>query len=124
VLQNPYGHLGLLAGLMNQELHAETPSDVVVFLGPATRYGAEVPQAALEDSHGAVHSSLTSSSGLTFAISSNCPTALSRPRPKVKGKTIIIRTPADFAKAIEQIERRGPRSPAVNAVRCRPRGFV
>jgi hypothetical protein len=25
----------------------------------------------------------------------------------VKGKTIVIRTPADFARAIEQIERRG-----------------
>jgi len=26
---------------------------------------------------------------------------------KLKGKTIVIRTSADFAKAIEQIERRG-----------------
>jgi len=108
VLQNPYGHLGLLAGLMNQELHAETPSDVVVFLGPATRYGAEVPQAALEDSHGAVPQFFNFQFRPYFRNQLELPDSIVKATAKVKGKTIIIRTPADFAKAIEQIERRGP----------------
>ena len=54
MLQNPHGHVDFLAGLINQELRAETPSDVVVILGPETRYGDKVPQAALEEPHGAV----------------------------------------------------------------------
>jgi hypothetical protein len=35
------------------------------------------------------------------------PDSISLATAKAKGKTIVIRTPADFAKAIEQIEHRG-----------------
>jgi hypothetical protein len=35
------------------------------------------------------------------------PDSISLATAKAKGKTIIVRTPADFARAIEQIERRG-----------------
>jgi len=37
----------------------------------------------------------------------NLPDSISLATAKAKGKTIVIRTPADFAKAIEQIEHRG-----------------
>jgi len=106
VLQNPQGHLDLLAALMNQELRAEAPSDVVVFLGPATRYGAEVPQAALESSHGAVPQFFNLQFRPYFRNEVELPDSIAKATAKVKGKTIVIRTPADFARAIEQIERR------------------
>jgi hypothetical protein len=107
VLQNPRGHVGLLASLMNQELHAETPSDVVVILGPATRYLDNVPQAALEDPHGAVPQFFNFRFKPYLRGDFDLPDCISLATAKLKGKTIVIRTPADFARAIEQIERRG-----------------
>src|SRR5450759_4800349 len=48
VLQNKRGHVDLLADLVNREIEAQPPSDVVLFLGPQTRYFDRVPQASLE----------------------------------------------------------------------------
>jgi hypothetical protein len=107
VLQNPKGHVAFLAGLMNQELRAETPSDVVVFLGPETRYEDKLPQAALEDPHGAAPQFFNLQFRPYFRPGLGSADSISLATAKLKGKTIIIRTPADFAKAIEQIERRG-----------------
>jgi hypothetical protein len=107
VLQNPHGHLDLLAGLMNQELRAETPSDVVVILGPATPYVDKVPEAALEDPHGAVPQFFNFRFKPYFRNDVDLPDSIVLATAKLKGKTIVIRTPADFARAIEQIERRG-----------------
>jgi hypothetical protein len=107
VLQNPRGHLDFLAGLVNLELRAEAPSDVVVFLGPATRYEADVPPAALEGSHGPVPQFFNFQFRPYFRNEVELPDSIAKATAKVKGKTIVIRTPADFARAIEQIERRG-----------------
>jgi hypothetical protein len=107
VLQNPHGHVDFLAGLMNQELRAETPSDVVVILGPETRYGDKVPQAALEEPHGAVPQFFNLQFKAYTRAAASLPDSISLATAKLKGRTIVIRTPADFAKAIEQIERRG-----------------
>jgi hypothetical protein len=107
VLQNPKGHVDFLAGLMNLELRAEPPSDVVVFLGPETRYEDKLPPTALEDSHGAAPQVFNFQFRPYFRAGLGMPDSISRATARLKGKTIIIRTPADFAKAIEQIERRG-----------------
>jgi hypothetical protein len=104
VLQNPQGHVDLLAGLMNQEMHAETPSDVVVILGPATRYLDGFPPAALEKPSGAAPQFFNFRFKPYLRGDLDLPDSISLATAKVKGKTIIIRTPADFAKAIEQIE--------------------
>jgi hypothetical protein len=106
VLQNPHGRVDFLAGLINQELRAEAPSDVVVILGPETRYGDKVPQAALEETHGAVPQFFDLQfKAYTRAVPS-LPDSIALATATLKGKTIAIRTPADFAKAIEQIEHR------------------
>jgi len=42
VLKHESGWAELLAHLTNQEIHAETPSDVVIFLGPVTRVDQKV----------------------------------------------------------------------------------
>lgn len=47
-LQNRWGWMDLLAGLSNQEVVARDPSDVVVFLGPATALDRRVPQKMLK----------------------------------------------------------------------------
>ena len=107
VLQNPHGHVDLLAGLMNQELRAETPSDVVVILGPETRYVDRVPPAALEEPHGAAPQFFNLQFKPYIRAGPSLPDSISLATAKAKGKTIVIRTPADFARAIEQIERRG-----------------
>ncbi len=107
VLQNPRGHVDLLAGLMNLELRAEAPSDVVVFLGPETRYVDKLPPAALEDPTGAAPQFFNLQLKPYFRSGPSLPDSISLATAKAKGKTIVIRTPADFAKAIEQIERRG-----------------
>jgi hypothetical protein len=107
VLQNPHGHVDLLAGLMNLELRAEAPSDVVVFLGPQTRYVDKLPPTALEEPAGAAPQFFNLQFRPYFRNVATLPDSISLATAKAKGKTIVIRTPADFAKAIEQIERRG-----------------
>jgi hypothetical protein len=107
VLQNPKGHVDLLAGLMNLELRAEPPSDVVVFLGPETRYEDKLPPTALEDPHGAAPQFFNLQFRPYLHADLSLPDSITLATAKVKGKTLIIRTPADFAKAIEQIEHRG-----------------
>ena len=47
-LQNPHGHIDLLASLLSRETEAPKPSDVVVFLGPAARYIDKLPPSAFE----------------------------------------------------------------------------
>jgi hypothetical protein len=107
VLQNPRGHVDFLAGLMNLELRAEVPSDVVVILGPETRYADKLPQAALAEPLGAAPQFFNLQFRPYFRAGPSLPDSISLATARAKGKTIVIRTPADFAKAIEQIERRG-----------------
>jgi hypothetical protein len=107
VLQNPLGHVDFLAGLINLELRAEPPSDVVVILGPQTRYVDKLPPTALEEPAGAAPQFFNLQFRPYFRNVATLPDSISLATAKAKGKTIVIRTPADFAKAIEQIERRG-----------------
>jgi hypothetical protein len=106
LLQNPHGHVDFLAGLINQELRAETPADEVVILGPETRYGDKVPQTALAEPRGAVPQFFNLQFRTYTRDVPSFPDSISLATAKLKGKTIVIRTPADFAKAIEQIGRR------------------
>jgi hypothetical protein len=105
VLQNPHGRVDFLAGLMNLELRAEAPSDVVVFLGPETRYGDKLPPAALGEPTGAAPRFFNLQFKPYYVRGApSFPDSIAHATAKAKGKTIVIRTPADFAKAIEQIE--------------------
>ncbi|MGA2270268.1 MAG: hypothetical protein ABSH44_17490 [Bryobacteraceae bacterium] len=107
VLQNRLGHVDLLAGLVNRELQAEAPSDVVVFLGPEARYWDKLPEAALEEIHGAEPRFFyLEYKPPYFRPGPNIPDSISSAVGKLKGKTVVIRSPADLANAIEEIERR------------------
>lgn len=105
VLQKPKGHVDLLAELVNRELRDGNPSDAVVFLGPSARYGDRVPRGAL-DRIAAIPRFFYFQYHPLFrraapAITDTIQFAVAG----LKGKTMIIHSPAEFAKAIDQLER-------------------
>ena len=112
VLRNRGGHLDLLADLVNGELDAKEPADVVLFLGPQARTVDQVPRDELERPQGAkprffyfqyrpflMQQQATLTDSITSAVN------------RLKGRTLIIHTPGEFARAIDQIERQTPALP-------------
>jgi hypothetical protein len=106
ILKNRRGHVEFLAGLVNRELGADEPSDEVVFLGPPARILDNLPLAALER-HGG------SGPGFFYLllkpyfrgrVQTSFPDSINYAVAKLKGKVVEIHTPAEFAKAIDQIE--------------------
>jgi len=106
VLESRKGHLDLLANLVNRELEAREPSDVVVFIGGMARY-TDVPPpeelaAASGNSPRFFYLQCRPFSGMMPAMLAD---SISRVVGKMKGKTILIYKPEDLAKAIEQVEK-------------------
>ena len=110
VLQNRRGHVELLTEMLEHETTAADPSEVVLFLGPGTRYFDKLPLSSLES---------TSASATRYVFfqlhpvfrggpppPSNFPDSISQTISRLKGKTVHIRTPGDFAKAMRQLEGR------------------
>jgi hypothetical protein len=107
VLQNKKGHLDLLTDLVNREIAAQPPSDVVLFLGPGTRYTDRVPQASLEKPPGHLpefyYFQIVPLLSQPPTLADTIQSATSR----LGGKTMTIHTPGEFAKAIERLEKGG-----------------
>jgi hypothetical protein len=108
VLQNRGGHLDLLADMIKGKLNAEKPSDVVLFLGPMARFSDKLPSEDLERPAGATPRFYYLQYRSLFPQGSTFPDVITRAVAKLKGKTLVIRSPGDFAKAIEQVERKTP----------------
>jgi hypothetical protein len=106
VLQNRRGHLQLLSDLVNEELAAKDPSDVVVFLGPASRHWDRVVQGDLEKPRDAPPHFFYFQLKPYFRLAPAMPDIIQRTVDNLKGKTANIHTPGEFAKAIEQLESR------------------
>ena len=106
VLQNRGGHLDLLADLINGELTAQTPSDVVLFLGPMARFSDKVPSDGLEKASGASPRFYYLQYRSLFPQPSTLPDVITHAVAKLRGKTLVIHSPGDFAKAIDQVERK------------------
>ena len=111
VLQNKRGHVDLLADLVNREIEAQPPSDVVLFLGPQTRYFDRVPQDILEKpaGHGPqfYYFQIVPFPSPESALGDSIKSAISR----LGGKTILVHTPGEFAKAIDRLVAQPPRLP-------------
>lgn len=105
VLQNRGGHLNLLADLVNGEVGAREPSDVVLFLGPQARTSDKVPRDELERPQGSAPRFFYIQYRPPFLQQATLPDSINHTVNKLRGKTLIIRTPGEFAKAIDQIER-------------------
>jgi hypothetical protein len=105
VLQNKRGHIDLVTELVNREIEAQPPSDVVLFLGPETRYFDRVPPASLEKPAGHApqfyYFQIVPFLRQTATPDDTIKSAMSR----LGGKTILIHTPGEFAKAIERLEK-------------------
>jgi hypothetical protein len=107
VLENRKGHVDLLASLMNREVTDPNPSDVVLFLGPASRFIEKPSSTALEHP-------VRTGQRLFFLeyrppflrMQSSVPDSIAAAVGRMKGKRLVIGTPAEFAKAIEQVEHR------------------
>ena len=104
VLKDRKGHLDLLANLINTE-QTENPADAVVFLGPMARHLDKVPSESIEKPQGALPRFFYFRFESFFRRSPNAglPDAITLALKSVKGKSIIIHTPAEFSKAIEQV---------------------
>ncbi len=152
-LQNPTGHLDLLARLVQDELHAENPADAVVFLGPRAamsdkvalpgekaagaipkffyvEYQMQPPRVTSKDDfspwaannsgpHADRSADRTDVDGNNIGQPVGLPTAIAGIDPpmgndlrrdsidylvsSLKGKTLVVHSPTDFAKAMNQI---------------------
>jgi hypothetical protein len=108
VLQNRTGHLDLVADLVNQELKSASPADVVLFIGPMMRFTEKVPAEELEKPPSSAIPRFYYLQYRPFMVQMQ-PTlsdTIQRAVAALKGKTVIVRTPGDLAKAIELIEKR------------------
>ncbi len=105
VLQNRTGHLDMIADLVNQELKAPQPADVVLFLGPLARFTERVPSDELDKPSGPAprffYLQYRPFMGFQQAALDD---SITRAVSALKGRTVIVRSPADLAKAIDQIE--------------------
>jgi len=104
VLQNKRGHIDLLADLLNEELSSDKPSDAVVLLGPATRYLDKLSKLALDTPQGKGPPQFFYFQFKPYLARAELSDSLVSAIGKVKGKTSVIRTAADFAKAIKQVQ--------------------
>jgi hypothetical protein len=130
-LQNRPSRLGLLANLIERETDAREKSDLVVFLGPQIASNGNMPPHFLDSEKGAQERFLY----LQYRLSPNrvsygtppemtpnpvgvrgIGTAMRPPFEgadiidltvaRLKGKTLVVHSPLDFAKAVEAIKRR------------------
>ncbi len=105
-LLNRKGHVSLIADLLNAEVHSESPSDAVIVLGPIARYFDKPPRGAVERPSGAFPQFFYFQYRSRMPQRAALPDTLTLSVNSLKGKVITIRTPADFAKAISQLEKR------------------
>jgi hypothetical protein len=105
VLLNRRGHVDLLADLVNQELAAKEPSDEVVVLGPPSRFFDKLPPEALEKPpHAGARFFYLQLNPYFRGAGTSFPDSINSAVARLKGKTVVIHTPGEFAKAIDQIE--------------------
>ena len=106
VLRNRVGHLDLLADLVNGELGAKELADVVLFVGPQARTVDQVPRDELERPQGAKPRFFYFQyRPFMLQQQASLPDSINNAVNRLKGRTLIIRTPGEFARAIDQIER-------------------
>jgi len=136
VLQNRRGHVDLLADLVNQEITAEPPSDVVLFIGPTSHYADRMPADSLERPQGRAPQfmgfQLVPFQSIRLPLEGAVPMGRLDPREippppqfpgmnqtgagglpdvihsavaRLGGKTLVVHSPAEFAKAIDRLEK-------------------
>jgi hypothetical protein len=109
-LQNRQGPVDLIAAMVNQEIRATEPSDVVVFLGPMARYEDKVPRQSLEKVPGPLPRFFYFQvrpffrGGRGGPLQATFPDSINSAMSRLNGKVLVIHTPGEFAKAITRLE--------------------
>lgn len=111
ILKNRRTSADFLAALINQELAAPDQSEIALFLGPASRFVDKVPLASLEEKRSSPYFFQFQFEPPFRRGGDGFPDTISQTIGKLKGKTIVVHTPGDFAKAIDQLERRAAARP-------------
>jgi hypothetical protein len=107
VLQHRLGYLDLLANLVHRELTATEPADAVVFLGPTARFADKPSKTALEKTAGAAPRFFYFQFKPIFRRNTaDFPDSIHFTVDRLKGKNLVIHSPGEFAKAIEDLETR------------------
>jgi hypothetical protein len=106
VLQSRRGHVDMLADLVRQEVSAPGPSDVVLFLGPLARQIDAMPEHLLEKPAGSAPRFFYFQYRPFLRMEATLPDVIMSAVSKMKGKTLVIHSPGEFAKGIAEVERR------------------
>ena len=108
VLRKPMGHVDLLAELVNRERREERPADAVLFLGPSARYEDKLPRGAVEKPGGGPRFFYFQYRPFLRRVVPVTTDSITAAVNELKGKTLVIHSPGEFAKAIDQLERLAP----------------
>jgi hypothetical protein len=104
VLRNRRGHMDVLADLLNRELSAKQPPDAVIVLGPTTRYIDKPRESELASNREATPKFYYFQYQPNRRSESRLPDSIENAIRKLHGKTMIVRTPKDFAEAIARVK--------------------
>lgn len=105
LLKNRKSSAAFLAELINKELTEPDRAEVVLFLGPASRFSDKVTQPRPDEKGSAPFFFHFKFQLPSRRAGDSFPDTISQTIGKLKGKTIVVYTPGDFAKAIDQMER-------------------
>jgi len=104
VLQNRKGHVDLVADLVNQEMQSPDPSDVVLVVGPMSRFFDRVPAELLHARSGPAPRFLNLRIIPIVPEPASFPDVIHNAIAHVGGKTVSVHSPGEFAKAIARLE--------------------
>jgi hypothetical protein len=111
VLQKRRGHMEMLADIVNREMAEPEPADVILFLGPLVRSGERFPEQLLERSAGIPPRFFYLQYRPPFLrMQATLPDLIHSLVSRLKGKVVVVNSPGDFEKGIQQIEHAGPLS--------------
>lgn len=105
VLANRRGHIDMMAKLLNAEINDPNPSDVVVVFGPPSQFYDQVPKEAVDRPANGSPRFFFLRYRATWRVEPTISDTIGMAVSKVRGKTLYLWTPGDFAKAIDLIER-------------------
>ena len=89
--------------LIKQELEAAEPADKVIFLGPPSRFYDKVPDASLDQHRTSAPQFFYFQYKPYWGREADFPDSVAMAIRKVKGKTMLIHSPDEFARAIKEV---------------------
>ncbi|HTS63893.1 MAG TPA: hypothetical protein VMH28_17845 [Candidatus Acidoferrales bacterium] len=104
VLKNRSGHVDLLANLINQEINGNPAADIVLFLGPVSRYEDRLPAELLARNPERVPRFLNIEILPFLLAPSTVPDVIHNATARLGGKSLLIHTPGEFASALERLK--------------------